>query len=224
MVYFPQIKNSILLSGLADHELADFSKYLTPVHLEKNAYLFYRNDQSVGLYMLSKGSLQIIIDNDTSKEIIVYTVLQGDIVGEMTLYDETARSATVIAQEDCLLYKINKSKFIELLMIYPSIAVNLSKILINRLHAANDTIERLGMMSGNQKVTHFLKTLALREGSLENESFYLYKKPTYRQISKRLGLSEKTVYRTMQFLSKKGDIDIKGRKLFIKQSLIDSIS
>ena len=223
MVELGLLKKIDTLSGLTDHDLEDFGRHITTVHLDKGSYLFYRNDPSSGLYLVSKGSLQIIIDNETNKEIIVYTIMQGDIVGEMTLFDDSARSATVVALEECRLYKIRDSKFIELMNVYPAIAINLSRILIDRLHAANDMIERLGMMDGNQRVAHYLKALIMREGTLENAWYCLPKKPTYRHISQRLGVSEKTVYRTVQTMLKEGNIDIKGRKLMIKQGFLDNI-
>lgn len=217
------LKNIDVLSGLAGHDLEDFGKHVTPVHLDKGSHLFYRNDPSSGLYLVSKGSLQIIIDNEANKEIIVYTIMQGDIVGEMTLFDESARSATVIALEECRLYKISNSKFIELMNTFPNIAVNLSRVLIDRLHAANDMIERLGMMDGSQRVAHYLKTLIMRDGTLEDSWYSLPKKPTYRFISQRLGVSEKTVYRTVQTMLQDGNITIEGRKLMVKQDFLDSI-
>ncbi|VAX19737.1 hypothetical protein MNBD_NITROSPINAE03-1775 [hydrothermal vent metagenome] len=223
MVELGLLKKIDVLSGLTDRDLEDFGRHLTPVHLDKGYCLFYRNDQSSGLYFLSKGSLQIIIDNEANKEIIVYTIVQGDIVGEMTLFDNSARSATVVALEECRLYKIRNSKFIELMSVYPAIAINLSRILVDRLHAANDMIERLGMMDGGQRVAHYLKALIIREGKLENAWYCLSKKPTYRHISQRLGVSEKTVYRTVQSMLKEGNIDIKGRKLMVKQGFLDSI-
>jgi CRP-like cAMP-binding protein len=223
MVELGLLKNIDALSGLTDQNLEDFGKHVTSVHLDKGSHLFYRNDPSSGLYFVSQGSLQIIIDNEANKEIIVYTIMQGDIVGEMTLFDESARSATVIALEECRLCKISNNKFIELMNTFPKIAINLSRVLIDRLHAANSMIERLGMMDGNQRVAHYLKTLIMRDGTLEDSWYSLPKKPTYRFISQRLGVSEKTVYRTVQTMLQDGNITIKGRKLMVKQDFLDSI-
>lgn len=212
-----------VLSGLDRKELEDFARHAMPVHLEKGSYLFYRNDKSTGVYLLAEGSLQVIMDNEDNKEIIVYTINEGDIVGEMTMFSGAERSAAAVALEECRLYKLNNSKFIELMNLYPSIAVNLSKTLVDRLHAANSMIERLGMMDGTERVAHFLRALAMREGIERDEWLHLVKKPTYKQISQRLGVSEKTVYRTMQGLAKNGDIVIKGRQLALKKGFTNRL-
>lgn len=214
------LKKIGVLGGLSDEDLDDIAHHVTPVSVEKGSYLFYRGDASTGVYLVAKGSLQIIIDNDSNKEIIVYTIYQGDIVGEMTMFTEARRTATAIALEECKLYKIKNAKFIELMGQYPAIGVNLLKILIERLQAANNMIERLGTMDGGERVISFLKSLVMREGALKDGFYYLPRKPTYRQISQRLGLSEKTVYRTMSGLAHSGAIKIRGRQLFIKPSAL----
>ena len=127
--------------GLDERQLEEMARHFVPVHLDKGSFLFYRNDHSTGLYIVAQGSLQIIIDNDNNKEIVVYTIGKGDIVGEMTLFSEEERSATAVALEECRLFKIKNSKFIELLSTYPIVGVNLARILIDRLHAAEDAEE-----------------------------------------------------------------------------------
>lgn len=210
------LKQVKIFAGLTDREFEDLSRRLIPVHLEKGDRLFYRHDQTSGLYIVAQGSIQIIIDSDANKEIIVYTINQGDIVGEMSIFNNKLRSATAVALEECRLFKISNEKFIELMHIYPTIAVNLCKTLVDRLLAANEMIERLGAMDGMERVTSFLNALVVREGVKDGDMYRLDNRPTYRQISNRLGVSEKTIYRTMRALAKTGDIMIKGRKLFVK--------
>jgi len=216
------LKKINILAGLTDRELEDIERRLTPVRLEKSDRLFYRHDKSSGLYLLTKGSLQIIIDNDANREIIVYTIRQGDIVGEMSLFNSNQlRSATAVALEKSLLFRISNEKFIDIMNVYPTIGVNLSRTLVERLLAVNEMIERLGAMDGNERVTHFLQALVAREGVRDGAWNRLDNRPTYRQISHRLGVSEKTVYRTMRALASSGDIEIKGRQLFVKASIAD---
>ncbi|MDH5478413.1 MAG: Crp/Fnr family transcriptional regulator [Nitrospinota bacterium] len=221
MIKIGSLKSLWVLKGLSDSEIEDVGRNLAPVSLEKGAYLFYRNDQSSGIYFLSRGSLQITIDNDENKEIIVYVIMQGDIVGEMSLFSHSERSATVVALEKCLLYKISPDKFLELMMLYPTIGVNLSRILIERLNEANAIIERLGTMDGPGRVSNFIKSLALRTGDFDEEFYRIRRKPTHRIISQRLGLSEKTVYRAMHDLLDNQTIEVRDGSLYVKKSFVE---
>lgn len=213
------LRDVTVLKGLADKDLEDMVPNLIPVRYSKGQYIFYRNDKSTGLYFVVEGSIQIIIDNELNKEIVVYTIGKGDIVGEMSLFSNEKRSATAVALEESYLFKVHNEKFIELMHGHPSIAVNLARILIERLLAANEMIERLGAMDGTERVIHFLKALAAREGVRSGDVSRLENRPTYRQISQRLGVSEKTIYRTMRTLTKNGDIEIRGRQMILNPSI-----
>ncbi|MGK7344218.1 MAG: Crp/Fnr family transcriptional regulator [Candidatus Nitrospinota bacterium M3_3B_026] len=215
------LKNINVLSGLSDREIGDVARRASPVRLEKGGRLFYRHDESSGVYFVVEGSIQIIIDNDANREIIVYTVKAGDIVGEMSLFENRERSATAVALEDSRLFKVSGGVFLELMHIYPAIGVNLSRVLVERLLAANEMIERLGAMDGEQRVAHFLRALAVREGARDGDFYRLDGKPTYRQVSNRLGVSEKTVYRAMRAMAETGQLKTRGRKLYLSRSLVE---
>lgn len=215
------VKSINIFSGLDDRETAEVARRLAYLKSDKGSYLFYRNDESDGLYFVAKGLFQIIIDNEANKEIIVYTVGKGDILGEMSLFGNHKRSATAVALEESRLCKISNEKFLELMRHFPVIGVNMTKVLISRLLAANEMIERLGAMDGEERIIHFLKSMMAREGALKDNSYMMANRPTYRQISQRLGVSEKTVYRTMRHLAGAGMLELGGKKLVMTKSFMD---
>lgn len=215
------LREITILADVPESDLQKISTQVTPVNLAKGSYLFYRNDESGWLYLVAAGSLQVIIDNDANREIIVYTIESGDIVGEMSLFSNILRSATAVALEDTKLYKIENHTFIEIMNVCPIIGTNLSRALISRLLSANKMIERLGAMDGTERVTDFIKALVAREGVKDSEGLYrVDNRPTYNDIAQRLGVSEKTVYRTMRVLAKDGVIKVVGKKLIVSASIL----
>lgn len=211
-----------VFSGLGGNEIAEVARRLAPLRVEKGSYLFYRDDRSDGMFFVARGLFQIIIDNDANREIIVYTVGKGDILGEMSLFGEHKRSATAVALEESRLFKIPNERFLDLMRIYPPVGVNMANVLIGRLLAANEMIERLGAMDGSERIEHFIKSLLAREGVETGDKYVMEKRPTYRQISQRLGISEKTVYRTMRALAENGSIHLGGKRLEMLTSFMKS--
>ena len=220
MVKPSQIAELRPLKELSQNELEDVARSLMELSLNKGAHLFYRNDPSSGVYLLAKGALQITIDSEESKEIVVTVIREGEIVGEMSLFDQSRRSATAVAIEKCQLYKVERERFIELMNIYPPIAISLSRTLIERLNEANSIIERLGTMDGPERVSNYLKALAMREGVIENGLYRLPRKPTYRSVSQRLGLSEKTVYRAVHSLMESGAVSVRNGVFYVREDLV----
>ncbi|MDH5637855.1 MAG: Crp/Fnr family transcriptional regulator [Nitrospinota bacterium] len=220
MIKASLLNGVLVLKGLSEKEMEDVGRSLIPVNLDKGGYLFYRKDQGSEIYFLARGSLQITIDNDDNKEIVVYVIGQGDIVGEMSLFSHSQRSATVVALDKCLLYRIGGEKFLELMTLYPAIGVNMARILIDRLNEANAIIERLGTMDGAERVSNFIRSLAVKSGEPFGEQYRIRKKPTHRNISQRLGVSEKTVYRAMHLLIDERMVEIRDGSLFVDKSFV----
>jgi CRP-like cAMP-binding protein len=65
-----------------------------------------------------------------------------DFFGEMSIIDGEPRSASALAQKDCLLLRIDKQDFQELLSTYNSAAVSVVRALNRRLRDVLPALER----------------------------------------------------------------------------------
>ncbi|MBF0291596.1 MAG: Crp/Fnr family transcriptional regulator [Nitrospinae bacterium] len=221
MISVDVLRKAGIFKGFSDGDLTAILQKAAFMEVGKGSYIFYRGDPSDGVYFVVEGSVQVIIDSDDKREIIVYSVDEGDILGELSIFENHSRSATAIAITDARLLRIANDDFVDTINRRPSVAINLSKILVDRLRAANVMIERMGTMDGARRVADFVKALAVREGTLQDGA-YVLPKPAYGQISHRLGISEKTVYRTMRQMTADGKITIKGRGLIVPKNFVNS--
>jgi preprotein translocase subunit SecF len=100
--------------------------------------IFRQNDPSDSMYAIVSGEVKVV-DHSGSKEIYIDKLEQGDVVGEMGFIRSQPRSATVVANVDTELLKINKRMLKRLQLLYPPTAqkffMNLLAILCNRLEA-----------------------------------------------------------------------------------------
>jgi voltage-gated potassium channel len=71
------------------------------------------------MFFVQKGKLEVL-SRDESKQITV--LKEGDFMGEIALFKETTRTATVKSLGYCDIYELNKSEFNNVLMKYPEIA------------------------------------------------------------------------------------------------------
>ncbi len=90
---------------------------LKPLALTPNDYLFKEGDEGDKMYFVVKGNLSII---KNSKEVAEIT--EGDFVGEIALFRDVHRTATVIAKSYCQLYSLDKKDFSSLIKKYPDIS------------------------------------------------------------------------------------------------------
>jgi CRP/FNR family transcriptional regulator, cyclic AMP receptor protein len=84
------------------------------------------------MFLLRKGKVEIRVHDK-----IVEEVGPGGIFGEMALIDQSARSATAVAAEDCEVVPINERLFIILIQDAPYFALDVMRVLVTRLRAMN---------------------------------------------------------------------------------------
>jgi CRP-like cAMP-binding protein len=84
------------------------------------------------MFLLKKGRAEIRVGAEEVEELG-----PGDIFGEMALIDQSTRSATVVAVEDCEVIALNEHQFIELIEDAPYFALDVMRTLVQRLRSMN---------------------------------------------------------------------------------------
>ncbi|MBU0730739.1 MAG: cyclic nucleotide-binding domain-containing protein [Proteobacteria bacterium] len=100
------LKNIDLFSSFTDAELKGFAKNISEVQCAPGDILFQEGDPGNEMYILLEGELKVFKE---SREITIISPM--DYVGEMSLIEDKPRSATVQADEPCLLLKIASEQF-----------------------------------------------------------------------------------------------------------------
>ena len=80
------------------------------------------------MYVVKEGEVDITVHDK-----LVETVRPGGILGEMALLDHNPRSATAVARTDCQLVPINEARFQFLVQQTPYFAIEVMRVLANRL-------------------------------------------------------------------------------------------
>ncbi len=75
------------------------------IHLDANEYLLREGDPPTCCYLIERGHVEVVLDRPDGDRILA-TLGPGEIVGEMALVDQAARTASVRACEECLLLPI----------------------------------------------------------------------------------------------------------------------
>jgi len=119
-----------LFKGISDSFLREVSLYLRPVVYTPGDYIFKEGDRGNEMYFLIKGKLKVLT-GDESK--VLNTLIDGDFFGELALFGNEIRMATVQAITYCDIYTLNKEVFEHVLNNYPEISSHIKKIAEKRL-------------------------------------------------------------------------------------------
>ncbi|HTA17370.1 MAG TPA: cyclic nucleotide-binding domain-containing protein [bacterium] len=94
--------------------------------------LFKEGEPGVYLYVLLKGEAKVMVD-----DVLVETAGPGTIVGEMALIDALPRSASVFCVTECTFVQIDRPRFEFLIRQNPVFALEVMKIMSDRLRTTN---------------------------------------------------------------------------------------
>lgn len=109
------IAQSQIFQDLSDHEAARVGEMCEIVELEADEYVFHEGDEGDRLYIIESGEVRISRRIPGAGEEALTILGRGACFGEMSVLDESSRSADAIAHGRCRLLSITRESFRELL-------------------------------------------------------------------------------------------------------------
>lgn len=125
------------LGDLDPAALAYLRDRLEWVEIAAGQTLMAQGDPGDSLYISVSGRLRAYVKDDNGVERMVREMARGEIIGEMSLYTEEPRSATVVAIRDSVLVKLARSDFATLLASSPSMSIVVTRQIIKRLQTVH---------------------------------------------------------------------------------------
>jgi CRP/FNR family transcriptional regulator len=142
-----------MFAGLSDADAALLVRALRPRALAQGEALFRQGDPGDTLVVVASGALSVDVRRLDGGEAPVAVIAEGEVVGEMACVDPHARSASVLAKCDTVVYELHRDALDALRAQAPSVAAAVVGAVIRdvtrRLRDVNAVIEaELGGGSG----------------------------------------------------------------------------
>jgi CRP-like cAMP-binding protein len=141
-----------LFAGLPAEALSDVASVLLLRHVRAGEMVYQRGDVGDALYLIESGSVRIVT-NEQARDAFSAPLSDGDFFGETALLSGKTRSVSVRAETDVNLWVLYRSDFERLVTRYPAISLSLSRLLSERLAAADRTfvdrhLRKLSLLAG----------------------------------------------------------------------------
>jgi small-conductance mechanosensitive channel/CRP-like cAMP-binding protein len=120
-----------LFIGMQADELEDLGQSAIHLRFGKGEKIIEQGKPGKSMYILADGSAEVRVEHG-GELVQVGRLGQGDCFGEISLLTGEPRTATVIAESDCEVVKIEKSAMRALLLQHPRLAETLSETLAAR--------------------------------------------------------------------------------------------
>lgn len=104
------------------------------------------------LFVIINGETEVYLEAPNGEKRRLNVLTKGDFFGEMSLMTGAPRAASVIALTDVECYRLDKDAFEEIMQARPSIAEEVSHILVERRAQLDSAVQNLGEESLNKVI------------------------------------------------------------------------
>lgn len=102
--------------------------------------IFQQGETSQEVYRIVSGRVEVGIDQGNGGNVVLATLGEEDVFGEMAMIDESPRSATVTVVDDCDVEVMEPGDFTETFFTNPVVLAPYLACLIDRLRTANEKV------------------------------------------------------------------------------------
>ena len=101
--------------------------------------MFHQGDAADAAYIILEGKADVVIDTPGGP-LKVADVKRDAFVGDMAILCDVPRTATIVATEDLTALKITKDLFFRMVSDFPTISIEVMRVLAQRLQHANELL------------------------------------------------------------------------------------
>lgn len=189
---------------------ADFAFDNQPeVTLDEGEHLFIEGDAGDRYcYLILEGAMDVRLIDSDGHEIWLYRLESGELVGEMALFDDGRRSATVVAATPARLLRIGVAGM-RRAMNDPDVLLRLASLFFRRYNHSHDVIRRLGPTRVSLRIVRYL--LCLPEWRQARDDRVRVRIPSQSALACLLGCQRESVTRAFRQLREAGAVPAVGR-------------
>lgn len=105
------LKNIAIFEGQDDEHLELFAREMKRYEYKAGEMLFHEGDPGDEMFVVVSGAVSVFIKDQTGEEVVLTEVKAGSYFGEMSIIDQTCRSAACRAVEDTVLLALHADDF-----------------------------------------------------------------------------------------------------------------
>ncbi len=214
------VKSSSYFLMLSKEDQRNLNYQKSCYKYKKGQLIFHEENHAIGVYCLHKGKVKISKTGFEGKEQIVRFIIPGELFGIRTIIGAQVYSVNATAIEDSVICFIPSAEFSELISGYPEISKNIILALSDRLLDAENKMTSLAQKPVRERLAESLVFLSMRfeknwnlkVGGEINEINL-----SREDLANIVGSATETVIRLLSEFKDEKLIEIKGRKIIIKQ-------
>lgn len=207
-----------VFSTLEQDDLGRIAQLAVPRSFEPGQIVFREGDASDTCYIVRSGRARAIREHADGRTITLATFGPGDIFGELAMFEDELRSATVEAVQHTSVVAVLGPDMRRLMVKHPEISMRLVVALGRRLRETNDRLAKQSFQTVQSRVAVVLSELvaqAVTDGAPAQEVLLT---ATQADLAKLAGSSRESASRFLAVLERAGVISQGRGRLVVHDS------
>jgi len=195
-----------VFSTLEPSDLQRIAQLAVPRQFDPGQAVFREGDASDTCYVVRDGHARAVRSHADGRTITLATFGPGDIFGELAMFEDELRSATVEAIESTSVVGVLGPDMRRLMREYPEIAARLVIALGRRLRETNERLSRQSFQTVQSRVAVVLRQLVEQEIAAGKDGSDVLVRATQADLAQLAGSSRESASRFLAVLERAGVI------------------
>lgn len=161
------LKGSSILRCLSERQMEALERHIRTVHYPANKTVFRKGDPGDNMMIVVNGRIKITTTSMDGSEMIINTILPGEVVGEIALLDGQERTADAVTAEASEALVIRRDDFTLLLKDSPDLCMSVIDLLCDKLRRTTELAEESVFLELSERLFKRLQTYAESNSSTE---------------------------------------------------------
>ena len=205
------VRRAPLFAPLDDEAAEALLSQMTRSRIERGQELFHEGDQGDRLYVITEGKIKLGRRSPDGRENLLAILGPGEMLGELSLFDPGARTATATAVAETELVGLSHQDLTAFLEGRSEVAVTLLGALARRLRRTNEALGDLVFTDVPGRVAKALLDLSSRFGRPAEEGVLVAHDLTQEELAQLVGASRETVNKALADFASRGWLKLEAR-------------
>lgn len=202
------LKSTPYFSELSADELASLSRFIFQKTVGRGEVILSEGEPARALYFLVSGVVKVFKTSAEGKEQILYLIRPGESFNDAPVFSGGANLASASAMGSVVLYGIKKSDMEAVLREHPRVALNIIRVLSQRVEHLVSLVEDLSFRHVTSRVAKILLEYA-GDGSGRKPRL------TQQEMAAMAGTAREMVGRSLKALEEEGLIRLERHRIII---------
>jgi CRP-like cAMP-binding protein len=173
----------------------------------------FQGDPGDRLYVLLHGLVKVVFTSERGDEIVLRTLGDGEVFGELALLDGSPRSASVVAVQSTQVFMLHRARLLEMMRQHPGLADEFLRMLGHLVRRLTEQAGDLVFLDLPGRLAKLLLQLADRHGAA---AAVLDRRLTQSDLAAMIGASRPAVNRALQSLATRGLLTVQGQTIVLR--------